>query len=72
MELVDGAEYRSGGKASRAVAAKQVWHWLSDLDSNQDKGLQRALCYRYTIGQTDWEASLAFNLATAKQNLVHE
>jgi hypothetical protein len=25
--------------------------WLSDLDSNQDKGLQRALCYRYTIGQ---------------------
>ena len=26
-------------------------NWLSDLDSNQDKGLQRALCYRYTIGQ---------------------
>lgn len=25
--------------------------WLSDLDSNQDKSLQRALCYRYTIGQ---------------------
>ncbi len=25
--------------------------WLTDLDSNQDKGLQRALCYRYTIGQ---------------------
>lgn len=25
--------------------------WLSDLDSNQDKGLQRALCYHYTIGQ---------------------
>src|SRR5678815_3056916 len=26
--------------------------WLSDLDSNQDKSLQRALCYRYTIGQS--------------------
>ena len=22
------------------------------MDSNHDKGLQRALCYRYTIGQT--------------------
>ncbi len=27
--------------------------WLSDMDSNHDKSLQRALCYRYTIGQTD-------------------
>ena len=26
--------------------------WLSGLDSNQDKGLQRALCYRYTTGQS--------------------
>ena len=26
--------------------------WLSDMDSNHDKGLQRALCYHYTIGQT--------------------
>ncbi len=26
--------------------------WLSDMDSNHDKGLQRALCYRYTIGQS--------------------
>jgi hypothetical protein len=25
--------------------------WLSDMDSNHDKGLQRALCYHYTIGQ---------------------
>ena len=31
--------------------------WLSGLDSNQDKGLQRALCYRYTTGQD------RFNLA---------
>lgn len=26
--------------------------WLSGLDSNQNKRLQRALCYRYTTGQT--------------------
>ena len=26
--------------------------WLSGMDSNHDKGLQRALCYRYTTGQT--------------------
>ena len=25
--------------------------WLSDMDSNHDKLLQRELCYRYTIGQ---------------------
>src|SRR5215471_9042639 len=24
--------------------------WLSGMDSNHDKGLQRALCYRYTTG----------------------
>src|ERR1041384_2450633 len=24
--------------------------WLYDMDSNHDKGLQRALCYHYTIG----------------------
>src|SRR3954471_4520879 len=27
-------------------------NWLSDMDSNHDKGLQRALCYHYTIGHT--------------------
>jgi hypothetical protein len=25
--------------------------WLSDMDSNHDKLLQRELCYRYTIGR---------------------
>ncbi len=30
----------------------KVKKWLSDMDSNHDKGLQRALCYHYTIGQT--------------------
>ena len=24
--------------------------WLSGMDSNHDKGLQRALCYHYTTG----------------------
>jgi hypothetical protein len=28
------------------------WNWLSDMDSNHDSGLQRAVCYHYTIGQT--------------------
>ena len=32
--------------------------WLSDMDSNHDKGLQRALCYRYTIGQQRSQISL--------------
>src|SRR6266568_7462289 len=41
--------------------------WLSDLDSNQDKSLQRALCYRYTIGQT--APKLAFSRPAAKQKL---
>src|SRR6267378_1530404 len=26
--------------------------WLSGMDSNHDKSLQRALCYHYTTGQT--------------------
>lgn len=35
------------------VSKELGWEkWLSDMDSNHDKGLQRALCYRYTIGQT--------------------
>ncbi len=25
--------------------------WLSDMDSNHDKELQKLLCYHYTIGQ---------------------
>ena len=37
--------------------------WLSDMDSNHDKGLQRALCYRYTIGQTHVKVTLP--IATA-------
>ena len=31
--------------------SSQTSKWLSDLDSNQDKILQRDLCYHYTIGQ---------------------
>lgn len=29
--------------------------WLSGMDSNHDKGLQRPLCYHYTTGQTKME-----------------
>lgn len=32
-------------------------NWLSDMDSNHDKGLQRALCYHYTIGHTVGKAT---------------
>jgi hypothetical protein len=39
--------------------------WLSGLDSNQDKGLQRALCYRYTTGQTG--LTLAFDQLRRKE-----
>ena len=41
-----GAENDCIGDAFRLV------NWLSDMDSNHDKSLQRALCYHYTIGQT--------------------
>lgn len=41
--------------------------WLSDMDSNHDKGLQRALCYHYTIGQT--EMKIAFRGHGRKENL---
>ena len=41
--------------------------WLSDMDSNHDKGLQRALCYHYTIGQTGMK--IAFQGRGRKENL---
>ena len=44
--------------------------WLSDMDSNHDKGLQRALCYRYTIGQlVDLQRVTEFMLAIASENV---
>ncbi len=27
--------------------------WLPDMDLNHDKQIQRLLCYRYTIGQSE-------------------
>lgn len=33
--------------------------WLSGMDSNHDKSLQRALCYRYTTGHAGSERSHA-------------
>ena len=41
-------------------------NWLSDMDSNHDKGLQRALCYHYTIGQTDYILIFKWPLRKAK------
>src|SRR5205085_12098882 len=40
--------------------------WLSGLDSNQDKGLQRALCYRYTTGQNRHKLPSAFHCRKEK------
>ena len=34
------------------TALRRLSSWLSGMDSNHDKGLQRALCYHYTTGQT--------------------
>ncbi len=39
------------------------------MDSNHDKGLQRALCYHYTIGQTG--TKIAFLGRGRKENLRH-
>ena len=55
-----GGSIMGGGWFKRMVAgdpfancpAYCLLEWLSDMDSNHDKGLQRALCYHYTIGQT--------------------
>ena len=35
------------------IVNRKFWQWLSGMDSNHDKGLQRPLCYHYTTGQTD-------------------
>src|SRR5712671_3876030 len=42
-------------------------NWLSGMDSNHDKGLQRALCYHYTTGQT--APKLAFCNRERKEKL---
>ena len=36
------------------------------MDSNHDKGLQRALCYHYTTGQTVWKVALGDRWRKAK------
>ena len=41
--------------------------WLADLDSNQDKQLQRLLCYRYTIRQ--WMDTECSNYADEASSL---
>ena len=42
--------------------------WLSGMDSNHDKELQRLLCYHYTTGQT--ATKLAFRQATRKEKVA--
>ena len=34
------------------VCPRNAKNWLSGMDLNHDKSLQRALCYHYTTGQT--------------------
>ena len=36
------------------------------MDSNHDKGLQRALCYRYTIGQRPFKLAFPNRSANGK------
>src|SRR5262245_25956043 len=52
-----------GGKPARAS------RWLSGMDSNHDKGLQRALCYRYTTGQSRRESTHRLRLCKGKVGL---
>ena len=41
-------------------------NWLSGMDSNHDKGLQRALCYHYTTGQAGTKIAGAGNYRKGK------
>ena len=43
--------------------------WLSGMDSNHDKSLQRALCYHYTTGQAESGANIGWNLGIANLKL---
>ena len=50
-----------------AGSGQPLGNWLSGMDSNHDKGLQRALCYHYTTGQS--ERKLAVHMPLAKEIL---
>ncbi len=43
-------------------------NWLPDMDSNHDKLLQRQLCYRYTIGQSDPNRLPTFAAPSSHEN----
>ncbi len=50
-ELFERTNKAAAWKA--ALPGNCAWeYWLSGMDSNHDKSLQRALCYHYTTGQT--------------------
>ena len=42
---------RTGIEITDFIGENGLKEWLSDMDSNHDKVLQRDLCYHYTIGQ---------------------
>ena len=46
------------------------FQWLSGMDSNHDKELQRLLCYHYTTGQD--RHKLAACRLSAKENVSVE
>lgn len=41
------------GWAASGFRMERKEGWLSGMDSNHDKLLQRELCYHYTTGQTE-------------------
>jgi hypothetical protein len=61
---------RAGAENDCIGDAFRLANWLSDMDSNHDKSLQRALCYHYTIGQT--ELKLTSRRAGRKEKVTPE
>jgi hypothetical protein len=41
-----------------SLGDSEIMDWLSGMDSNHDKSLQRALCYHYTTGQAPQKVCL--------------
>jgi hypothetical protein len=44
-------------------------NWLSGMDSNHDKELQRLLCYHYTTGQGAFKLALRYGQRKGKMRL---
>src|SRR4051794_27147115 len=67
-KFIPGAGGFGRGNSLKAGHRTGWTDWLSDMDSNHDKLLQRELCYHYTIGQAG--IKLAFPCQSAKENMV--